>query len=345
MYHLTKEQAIEKMNEYGGNGTPFLFVIDFDMQKPIVLAHDEIPNDEIRFNFNGIGNSGPPLGPDSTPDFIFSRFPIHYARYKRAFDLVRRNFVIGNTFLLNLTFPTPIITDMNFRKIFDLSNAKYRLYIRDHLVMFSPECFVRIEGDLISSYPMKGTIDAAVPNACQVILDDPKETAEHITIVDLTRNDIGMIANHVRVRRFRYIDTLVTSEKTLLQVSSEVCGLMRGDFRKTLGTLFFKMLPAGSISGAPKKKTVEIIKEAEGYDRGYYTGVCGWFDGENLDSAVMIRYIERANNGVIEFKSGGGLTIYSDPVSEYQELIDKVYVPFSRNNQSIPQKIFESSLS
>ena len=85
------------------------------------------------------------------------------------------------------------------------------------------------------------------------------------------------------------------------------------------------MLPAGSISGAPKKKTVEIITEAEGYDRGYYTGVFGCFDGENLDSAVMIRFIEKQESGELLFKSGGGLTVYSDPDSEYREMIDKVY--------------------
>ncbi len=185
------------------------------------------------------------------------------------------------------------------------------------------------------AYSKGGRLLIAISREITTSKDDgAKETAEHITIVDLIRNDIGMIANHVRVRRFRFIDTLVTSEKTLLQVSSEVCGLMRGDFRKSLGTLLFKMLPAGSITGAPKKKTVEIITDIEGYDRGYYTGVFGCYDGKNLESAVMIRFIEKLDSGDLYFKSGGGLTIYSDPKSEYQELVDKVYVPFSRNNKS-----------
>ncbi|MAG14127.1 MAG: aminodeoxychorismate synthase component I [Spirochaetales bacterium] len=344
MYHLTREQSIAKMNDYGGLGIPFLFIIDFSGEMPIVLGRHEILDNEICFDFNGIRNCEPPYL-ESAPDFLFEGFPIHYAHYKRAFDVVMRNFIWGNSFLLNLTFPTPVLTDMDFRRIFAFSNAKYRLYIKNQLVVFSPESFVRIDGDLISSFPMKGTIDASISNARQVILDDPKETAEHITIVDLVRNDIGMIADHVHVRRFRYIDTLETSEKTLLQVSSEVCGLLHGDFRKHIGTLLFRMLPAGSISGAPKKKTVEIIREAEGYNRGYYTGVCGWFDGVNLDSGVMIRYLERTPDGTILFKSGGGLTVYSDPVSEYQELIDKVYVPFSRDSQSITPPILESSLS
>jgi len=91
------------------------------------------------------------------------------------------------------------------------------------------------------------------------------------------------------------------------------------------------LLPAGSITGAPKKKTVEIIKEVENYARGYYTGVFGCFDGQNLDCAVMIRYLEKIGAQIF-YKSGGGITTYSDVKSEYRELIDKVYVPIVGNN-------------
>lgn len=75
-----------------------------------------------------------------------------------------------------------------------------------------------------------------------------------------------------------------------------------------------------------RKKTLEIIEEAESYERGYYTGIFGIFDGKDLDSAVMIRFIENIN-GNLYFKSGGGITFMSNPEQEYQELIDKVYVP------------------
>jgi len=89
-------------------------------------------------------------------------------------------------------------------------------------------------------------------------------------------------------------------------------------------------LPAGSVSGAPKHKTLEIIKKAENYERGYFTGVCGYFDGKNLDSCVMIRFIEQ-KNGLV-FKSGGGITANSIAQNEYQELINKVYVPIFGND-------------
>jgi para-aminobenzoate synthetase component 1 len=173
---------------------------------------------------------------------------------------------------------------------------------------------------------MKGTIDAKIPDAEKVILDDNKETAEHYTIVDLIRNDLNSVSKRVRVERFRYIDTIVTNEKNLLQVSSEVCGELEKNYLSHIGDIIFALLPAGSISGAPKRKTIEIIAAIEGRDRGYYTGIFGIFDGHNLDSGVMIRFIEKSGTSYIYY-SGGGITSFSDPLSEYQEMIDKIYVP------------------
>ncbi|MDO5616223.1 MAG: chorismate-binding protein, partial [Cruoricaptor ignavus] len=93
-----------------------------------------------------------------------------------------------------------------------------------------------------------------------------------------------------------------------------------------VGSIMKTLLPAGSILGAPKPKTLEIILQAEDFARGYYTGVCGWFDGENLDSCVMIRFIEKENRKLF-FKSGGGITHLSRLDEEYQEMKNKIYVP------------------
>lgn len=175
---------------------------------------------------------------------------------------------------------------------------------------------------------MKGTIDAATPNAAQTILNDKKEMAEHYTIVDLIRNDLSKVAKKVTVTKFRYIDEIQTHEKTLLQVSSEIKGELPEDFHQNLGNIFDEMLPAGSICGAPKDKTVEIILETESYDRNFYTGIFGVYDGQNLDSAVLIRFIEKTDKGLV-FKSGGGITSLSDPQSEYEEMIHKIYVPIN----------------
>ena len=89
-----------------------------------------------------------------------------------------------------------------------------------------------------------------------------------------------------------------------------------------------ELLPAGSVTGAPKHMTMEIIKKAEGYDRSWYTGIAGIFDGERVDSGVLIRYIEHID-GKLFFKSGGGITYQSQCKDEYNEMISKVYVPFA----------------
>ena len=186
---------------------------------------------------------------------------------------------------------------------------------------------MRIHNGYIYAYPMKGTIDASLPDADKQLLIDPKETAEHATITDLIRNDLSRFSQEVTVTRFRYLDKLRTHRGALWQMSSEIRGRLPDNYRELLGTLLFGMLPAGSISGAPKKKTVEIIREAENYRRGFYTGVMGYFDGTNLDSAVMIRFIEQGTDGTLAFKSGGGITFQSDARSEYEEMKQKVYVP------------------
>ena len=213
------------------------------------------------------------------------------------------------------------------KEIFYRANAKYKLWIKNKFVVFSPEIFIQIHPDrTIYSYPMKGTIDANEPDAKYKILNDKKESAEHATIVDLIRNDLSIIADKVTVSKYRYIDTITTHQGKLLQVSSEIKGILPENYLNTLGDIIFKLLPAGSISGAPKRKTVKIITEAENYDRGFYTGIMGIYDGKKVDSAVMIRFIEQNAQGKYLFKSGGGITAKSKIHNEYNEIKQKIYV-------------------
>jgi para-aminobenzoate synthetase component I len=319
-------QAVKSMNALGSARRPFLFIIDFLMQQPIVTPLDEINSAELLYNLNGISNTNEAMGRFSET-ITFEKNPPSYARYKKAYDKAREHLLYGNSFLLNLTLPTSVETNLPLKEIFYRSNAAYKLWWKDNFVVFSPELFVKISNGRIESHPMKGTIDAALPDAEAQILNDPKETAEHYTIVDLIRNDLNRIATNVRVEKFRFITPVVTRNKTLLQVSSSITGELEKNYHKRIGDLIFNLLPAGSISGAPKKKTVEIILEAEQYERGYYTGIFGIFDGHGLESGVMIRYIENIN-GHYWFKSGGGITVNSRCENEYQELIDKVYLPF-----------------
>jgi para-aminobenzoate synthetase component 1 len=135
-----------------------------------------------------------------------------------------------------------------------------------------------------------------------------------------------MVAANVRVERFRYVETVSAGERDLLQVSSEIRGDLDLSWHENIGSILKTLLPAGSISGAPKIKTVEIISRVEEYERGYFTGIFGVYDGKSFDSGVMIRFIEKTENGYI-YKSGGGITADSNADSEYEEMISKVYLP------------------
>lgn len=322
---MNPDAMIWKMNEMGKNKTPFLFIIDFQCSVPVLIPINEIDSNNIIFDINGFTNISEQLHVNNI--ISIKKSPADYNSFLKAFDNIQKHLHYGNSYLVNLTFETPVKTDLTLNEIFCVSKAKYKLLYNNKFVVFSPEIFIKInENGIISSFPMKGTIDATIDNAEEVILRDKKEYAEHCTIVDLIRNDLSMVATNVHVRRFRYIDRIDTCEKPLLQVSSEICGQLPEDYNKKIGTIIAALLPAGSISGAPKNKTMEIIAESESYKRGYYTGVFGYFDGIKLDSGVMIRFIEKREDKLY-YKSGGGITVYSEPEKEYQEMIDKIYVP------------------
>jgi para-aminobenzoate synthetase component 1 len=318
-----RESFFETMNRYGAEKEPFMFIVDFEMNHPEIYKLNSVPSGIkyltplfTNYHSNQINNKSVSLNIS----------PVSYRRYSDAFRNIQENIRSGNSYLVNLTFPTSVETGMSLEEIFDYSTAKYKLLYHNKFIVFSPEIFVRIENGIIKSFPMKGTIDASVQNAEKVLLGDKKEEAEHATIVDLIRNDLSKVAENVSVTNYRYVDSIKTSSGELLQVSSEIAGTLNRGYEKRIGDIIKAMLPAGSVTGAPKKETLRIIKESEKYERGWYTGVFGVFDGKTFDSGVMIRYIEK-NEGSLFFKSGGGITSMSDPEKEYHELISKIYVP------------------
>ena len=304
--------------------------------------------------------------------------PLLYNDYERSFNIVKSNIMAGNSYLTNLTNRVPVSCNLSLEEIFHRAKGKYKLLLRRkrtqaedkahlkeeaqnkaHLkeenieenltpfVCFSPETFVRIKGGRIYSYPMKGTLDASLPNAEKLLMEDRKETAEHATIVDLIRNDLSRVAENVRVDKYRYVDVLHTNKGDILQTSSEISGRLPEDYPHHLGEILDAQLPAGSITGAPKDKTMQIIHEAEGYDRGFYTGIMGIYDQGELNSAVMIRFVEeeaspskteKGKNPEVSrelyFKAGGGITSKSDCRKEYEEVIQKIYLPIQENPSS-----------
>ncbi len=312
----------QKMNQFGRRGEPFVFLVGFDEKKSQIFNLND--SSEILWEIRGKSNHDEIYQKKLPQKWEMS--PVPFEEYKKGFELVKQHILSGDTYLLNYTKPTKIETDLTLEEIYGISSAPYKIYLKNHFVCFSPESFITIEDGKISSFPMKGTIDAGIENAEQKVLNDSKEIAEHNTIVDLIRNDLSLVAENVKVEKFRYLGRITTNQKNLWQVSSKITGDLPENHLEKLGDILFAMLPAGSVSGAPKKKTVEIIRKAEDYNRGFYTGIFGVFDGKNLDSCVLIRFIEN-NNGQLVYKSGGGITFMSEPEKEYDELLKKVYVP------------------
>lgn len=321
---LTPDNIRNRMNNFGAQGRPFLFAVNFEMTEGY-FVEEPLQSQDLFYSVFGVGNK--PEGRPAGLACSLRVHPLEPEEYRQKFEVVAQGLQRGDSYLTNLTLRTPIDCPLSLEDIFRLSTSPYQLYVPGRFVCFSPERFVKISGGRISTNPMKGTIDAAIPDAERIILDDFKETAEHNTIVDLLRNDVSTWAEGVRVERFRYIDRIKTRQREILQVSSEIVGQLPPDYLNHLGDVIFTMLPAGSCSGAPKRSTVDIIQRAEGEARGYYTGVFGVFDGHDFDSAVMIRFIEE-EDGRKYFRSGGGITAYSSWEDEYREVLEKIYLPF-----------------
>ena len=388
-----KQEIIDKINRLASQDEPFLFVINYQGDKVFIRQLSDINPEECLFDFEGRGNFSDEMKNNSEKiaEISWQIAPPLYEDYERSFDIVKNNIMAGNSYLTNLTCKVPVNCNLSLEDIFNQAKGKYKLLLRrkrnqaedkaqqkeeeaqnkadkkeenieeisNPFVCFSPETFVRIKYGRIYSYPMKGTLDASLPDAEKQLMEDRKEAAEHATIVDLIRNDLSRVAENVRVDKYRYIDVLHTNKGDILQTSSEISGSLPEDYRQHLGEILDAQLPAGSITGAPKDKTMQIIQEAEGYDRGFYTGIMGIYDHGELNSAVMIRFIEEETSPVdfetdgeknfkasegkgdeasegkrdeasrkLYFKAGGGITSKSDCRKEYEEVIQKIYLPF-----------------
>ncbi len=343
-----KQEIIDKINRLASQDEPFLFVINYQGDKSFIRLLSDINPEECLFDFEGRRNFShvrKETLKEEIPEVTWQIEPPLYNDYERSFDIVKSNIMGGNSYLTNLTCRIPMSCNLSLEDIFHRAKGKYKLLLKRNenlnpFVCFSPETFVRIKNGRIYSYPMKGTLDASLPDAEKLLMEDEKEAAEHATIVDLIRNDLSRVAENVRVDKYRYIDILHTNKGDILQTSSEISGRLPEDYRQHLGEILDAQLPAGSITGAPKDKTMQIIHEAEGYDRGFYTGIMGIYDQGELNSAVMIRFVEEETSPSktekgkysevsreLYFKAGGGITSKSDCRKEYEEVIQKIYLP------------------
>lgn len=329
------KDIIDRLNELGSSGEPFLFVVGYKGDKAYIKKLSEIDAGECLYDFGNHTNAVGGCTTQMPAEIEWEVGAPKYDEYERSFNIVKNNMLAGNSYLANLTCQVAVYCNLSLEDIFCHSRGKYKLLLNNpsddigRFVCFSPETFVKIRGGRIYSFPMKGTINATLPDAKQVLMDDKKEASEHATIVDLIRNDLNTVATDVKVEKYRFVDVLHTNKGDILQTSSEISGKLPSDYTQRIGDILAAQLPAGSITGAPKKKTCQIIDEAETYERGFYTGIMGIYTGGELDSAVMIRFIEQTDEGMF-FKAGGGITSQSQCMKEYEEVLQKVYLPITK---------------
>ena len=322
-----------RLNDLGKRRRPCFFLMDFEQQMPRVWDLDEASADLPAFHFPDRPETG--VVPEGLLPVNLLAEHVPEETFRTAFDIVQKGLQLGDSFLTNLTFPTRVRLAGDLDDVYWRSDAKYRILLPGQFVCFSPETFVTISPTgYIESRPMKGTTQDT-PADREALLFSPKEIAEHATIVDLIRNDLSQVAKRVRVTDYRYFHKIATSSRGLVQTSSKVGGQLPDDWHDRLGTILARLLPAGSVSGAPKPATLDIIRRAESGPRGYYCGIGGYYDGRSVDTCVMIRFIEKTATGEYYFRSGGGITARSNWREEYEELKTKIRIPLSPASFSI----------
>lgn len=274
------------------------------------------------------------LLPDPAGAWIGTPEPeLDYAAYAAAFDRVRRWIEAGDIYQANLTFraTAPVLGDPRalYAAIRPRAAAGHGALVwtgADWLLSFSPELFFRIEGTTVSARPMKGTArrdpdpvrDAA---AAAALAEDPKQRAENVMILDLLRNDIARVAvagsvevpERFVVERYPTVHQMVSSVRGILAPGSSPA--------QALAALF----PCGSVTGAPKRRAMEVIEAVERSPRGIYTGAIGRIDA-NGDAAfnVAIRTLHlKPDAEAATLGLGSGVVADSTPAAEWRECHDK----------------------
>ena len=215
-----------------------------------------------------------------------------------------------------------------YRRLRQVNPSPYMFYINFgsvKLVGASPEMLVKVAGKQIFTYPIAGTRkrgkDAAEDAALAADLTaDAKECAEHSMLVDLARNDIGRIsdAGTVRVTKLRKVEYF----SHVMHMVSEVTGRLRQGF--TPMDVLRATFPAGTVSGAPKLRAMEIIHDLEPVKRDTYSGTVGYMDfAGNMDMCITLRTMRIENDDTAVIQSGAGIVADSVPEREYQEILQK----------------------
>ncbi len=255
------------------------------------------------------------------------------SEYCRALDRIRRYLEAGDVYQVNYTQAFSVESNLSGNDLFSRLSAMNPAPFSIHLdcgdfeiLSSSPECFLYMEGDAVETFPIKGTAargQSASQDAARkaALLQSPKDRAELLMICDLERHDLGQVCETGSVD----VPTLfgTASFATVHHLFSHVRGRRKPGLTDT--DILRAAFPSGSITGAPKKRAIEIIAELEPHARGPYTGAIGYFSAERSVWSVAMRTLIY-QQGRVHFHSGGGVTIASDPEAEYAESLLKAAV-------------------
>lgn len=239
---------------------------------------------------------------------------------------------------LRLARPTRASPFATYRALRSINPSPYMYFLHMddfHIVGASPELLVRVEDGIVSNHPIAGTRPRGKDNKADKALEkelktDEKERAEHLMLVDLARNDVGRISEPGSVEVTQFMD--VERYSHVMHLVSHVQGKLRKGL--TQFDALRACFPAGTVSGAPKIRAMEIIAELEREKRGPYAGAVGYFDfSGNIDTAIAIRTII-IKDSVAYVQAGAGIVADSVPAKEYQECLNKMQAMLTAINQA-----------
>ncbi len=269
----------------------------------------------------------------SEGDFAFETSHVDFVEsVRKAKDHIRNGDIIQAVLSNRATVKTERTPEEVYRVLRAMNPSPYMYLLKvgeRAVVGSSPEVLVRLEGDVIQLRPIAGTRPrGATPEEDRLLesdlLSDPKEIAEHVMLVDLGRNDVGRVAAWGSVK----VDELMVIERYshVMHIVSNVVGRLREGL--TAFDVLRAAFPAGTVSGAPKVRAMQIIEELEPVRRGIYAGAVGYFDFQgSMDFCIAIRTIVmRPGEAVIQ--AGAGIVADSDPDREWEEICNKARILF-----------------
>lgn len=264
---------------------------------------------------------------------LYSKALIDYKTYSKSINRIKEEIACGNTYEVNYTYDYKIETELGgfelYKNILPRQTTPYNAYIKnkyEEILSFSPELFFELNGNKILTKPMKGTIKRGgneIEDKANVefLRNDIKNRAENVMIVDLLRNDLGKIAKTGTVKVEKLFD--IETHKTVHQMTSEISAEL--DDNITLYEIFKAIFPCGSITGAPKINTMDIIDNVEFGKREVYCGAIGLITPQKTVFSVPIRILQKHNDKKnFLCRVGGAIVWDSIPKEEWEETLTKI---------------------